>query len=519
MNKYRRHYDLVDSVLEDKKVCIIGIALLVILCFNVIPVYSDMQVLSEFSHTQVGREARAAYIRTIISLKNIDPSIYKPIADAIRRFNPIQTYYIYPNNPAPYLHRLELYNITPPMAPSRSALMWYNPSPLRGVDVIVYHSLPIKGEIYCGNMFSVFFNISLSDAEHAMTIYVEIPDSKPIDFGRAWIGCEDKLMWYPPFLGLKEYANGTDEYFFDRQAFDVALPAVREGILGILKSMTTPEDIGTYEGGSFRLDMWTPSAVILSNGTVLRNITYIAIDWWRYPPWSTQRIKTYEFKKPQEAIIYMNNDGSVTILLGNGQSIIVPKGQALVNTPNPDEPSCVNWANFTRVTITEMTSSEKYPLIGFYVEDGMLWTSVREYLIWNNEIDFLEELEEAIEKLGTALTFEWLKTPLEQWELSYWNETIKLPNGTTEVKMHRSLYLHSTIPWPYGDPEAFILIPSQAQDIQIRGDMIIFKVQRTLGSPVIFSTSNYWIWIIVCTGAILVSGLIIMIKRSKYRSL
>jgi hypothetical protein len=214
----------------------------------------------------------------------------------------------------------------------------------------------------------------------------------------------------------------------------------------------------------------------------------------------------------------MNNDGSVTILLGNGQSIIIPKGQALVNTPNPDQPSTVNWANFTRVTITVMTSSEKYPLIGFYVEDGKLWTSVREYLIWNNEIDFLEELEEAIEKLGTALTFEWLKTPLEQWELSYWNETIKLPNGTTEVKMHRSLYLRSTIPWPYGDPEAFILIPSQAQDIKIRGDMIIFKVQRTLGFPVIFSTSNYWIWIIVCTGAILVGGLIIKIKRSKYRS-
>jgi hypothetical protein len=208
------------------------------------------------------------------------------------------------------------------MAPSRSALMWYNPSPLRGVDVIVYHSLPGKGEIYCGDMFPVFFNISLSDAEHEMTIYVEIPDSKLIDFGGAWIGCEDKLMWYPPFLGLKEYANGTDEYFFDRQAFDVALPAIREGILGILKSMTTPEDIGTYGGRSFRLDMWTPSAVILSNGTVLRNITYISLDWWRYPPWDIRSIKTYKFEKPQEATIYMNNDGSVTILLGNGQSII-----------------------------------------------------------------------------------------------------------------------------------------------------------------------------------------------------
>jgi hypothetical protein len=91
--QYRRHYDLVNSVLEDKKVCIIGITLFVILCLNRIPVYSDMQVLSEFSHTRVEKETCTAYIRTVIRLKK--PSVYKPIADAIRRFNPIQTYYIY----------------------------------------------------------------------------------------------------------------------------------------------------------------------------------------------------------------------------------------------------------------------------------------------------------------------------------------------------------------------------------------------------------------------------------------
>jgi hypothetical protein len=554
--------------------------MLLTLCSGVAPVYADMLVVSELSHAKVLYSNRnAAYLRSIIYFKNVNTSVYEPIAEAIRRFNPIQTYFLFPNNPHPDLNRLRAYNI-PPLNIVEDPIVWFNPSLQRGVDVIVYNPLPETYHQY-GDMFPVFFNMSLNDEERSIKIVVEIPDSELITFG-------NYLVFYPPFLGLKEYPNGTDEYFFDRRLFDAVLPAIREGLLAILRSMTTGYYLGCWSSEYFRFDMWTPSVVKLGNGTVLNNVTSISVDWWKYSPWEVRKIRTYEFKEPVSAIIFMRSDGSVQITIKNGESIIIPKGRAVRGIPNPDYPTGINWSNFTRATITLANSVE------FFVEDGTLWTPVRDYLIWNNETVFLRNLEDAISKLDDALTFEWLKEPLENWKESYWNETIKLNNGTKineklslqifnktdenysflgeylmddgtlyltsnkwlkivnsngttltfndntkvsiktleaqrnivfengeliEIKTHRSLYLQSEIPWPYGDPEAFISIPSNAYDVKVKGDILTFKVQK-VSTYAEVHTFNDWRLPAVAWGVIIIVsiGIIAGIKILRAKS-
>ncbi|MCD6485486.1 MAG: hypothetical protein J7L47_10305 [Candidatus Odinarchaeota archaeon] len=511
-----------------------------------------MIVDSTISHTRVRNgDINAAYITSVIELRNINRSAYEPIAEAVRRFHPILTYYLYPNNPVPYLNRLEIYNITKTDGP----LVWFNPSIEKGVNVIIFHNLSNIGDIYCGDMFPIFFKMSLVDSDSLIRITVQIPDPELIELGKAWIGCEDKLMWYPPFLKLIEYPNGTDIYEFNRTIFDFVLPNLKEGILAILRSMTTTHRMSTE---AFRFDMWTPAAVILPNKTSLNGVKCIDVEWIRYPPYTWEHINMYDFSNKRiKVTIYTFKNRTSLIVLENGEKVVIPRGVAVDDIPNPDQPSVICWSNFTRATIVVETE-ENSPYLYFHVEDGKLWTSVCEYLIWNGEENFLRKLEDAINKLGEALNFEWLKTPLEQWQRSHWNETIKLENATkleekallqvfnktgetytffknytlnnatiyirpnnwteintrnntvlvfndqtlvkirtfetqrsiviengkiAEIKTHISLRLHCIIPWPYGDPEARLILPKNATDISIRGDLLTFKIQR-LAEPV-----------------------------------
>lgn len=565
------------------------VLLLLISTMVVLPAYADMLVESTISHTKVtNADFNAAYVMSVITLKNVNETVYDPIAEVIRRFRPILTYFMYPNNPVPFLNRLRVYNL-----PSKvdGPVVWFNPRFETGVNVIVKHNLSETGDIYAGDMFPIFFNMTLEDSERLMKITVEMPDSEIIQLGEAWVGWEDKLVWYPPFLKLMEYPNGTDIYTFNRELFDYVLPSLKEAVSAILKSMTSPTKIYSDK---FRFDYWTPASVILSNGTTIANVSSIHVAHDVYPPLTTMSELKSDIKPHQQVTVYTYGDRSSVLILENGTSLFIPPGVA-EDRPNPVQPSVVAWSNWTHATLeAHVERGDTLYSISFRVEDGTLWTSVHDYLIWNEEVELLLELEDAIEKMGDALNFEWLKTPLEEWTTRYWNETticsngtevkertylgvynktddsyghfknytvddftyeileekwtrIVCSNGTTftfnnrtkvemttiqtqrhfiiedgvlvEVKTHNSLYIQHVIPWAYGDPEAFIILPKEASMIKVEGDEMTFTVQRFMPTtPPPYEWTLIIIGIIV-TGVIVVTFIIFRKSRGRARAL
>lgn len=92
-----------------------------------------------------------------------------------------------------------------------------------------------------------------------------------------------------------------------------------------------------------------------------------------------------------------------------------------------------------------------------------------------------------------------------------------IENGVlVEIKTHNSLYIQHVIPWAYGDPEAFIILPKGASMIKVDGDELTFTVQSFMPATPPYEWTSIIIGIIF-TGVVVVTFIIFRKLRRRTR--